>query len=169
MFSRLTIALFSVLLIQGCAPTQQAHDVKSSGFLGTDYARLKQGNEGKALLVYENANANLGKYDKIHLDPVTIWMSGKSAFEGISATDRQRLADDFYTALHKELSQDYGLIDQLGSGVMRVQVALTDAKGSLSRGPPIRGMTSTRHSNTGQGNCATGFALKAADGIARAE
>ena len=123
-----------MLAIQGCAPTQQAHDVKSSGFLGTDYARLKQGNEGEALLVYKNANANLGKYDKIHLDPVTIWMSGKSAFEGISATDRQRLADDFYTALHKELSQDYGLIDQLGSGVMRVQVALTDAKGSLSRG-----------------------------------
>ena len=76
----------------------------------------------------------MGKYDRIHLDPVAIWMSEKSAFEGISAADRQRLADDFYTALHKELSQDYGLIDQLGSGVMRVQVALTDAKGSLSRG-----------------------------------
>jgi len=57
-------------------------------------------------------------------------MSGKSAFEGISAEDRQKLADDFYNALHKELSQDYRLVDQLGPGVMRIQVALTDAKGS---------------------------------------
>jgi hypothetical protein len=130
MFSRLTIALFSLLLIQACAQTQQAREVQSSGFLGTDYARLKEGNEGEALLVYKNANVNLAKYDKIHLDPVTIWMSGKSAFEGISAEDRQRLADDFYNALHKELSQDYRLVDQLGPGVMRIQVALTDAKGS---------------------------------------
>jgi hypothetical protein len=130
MFSRLTIALFSLLLIQACAQTQQAREVQSSGFLGTDYARLKEGNEGEALLVYKNANANLAKYDKVHLDPVTIWMSGKSAFEGISAEDRQRLADDFYNAVHKELSQDYRLVDQLGPGVMRIQVALTDAKGS---------------------------------------
>jgi hypothetical protein len=57
MFSRLTIALFSLLLIQACAQTQQAREVQSSGFLGTDYARLKEGNEGEALLVYKNANA----------------------------------------------------------------------------------------------------------------
>jgi uncharacterized protein DUF3313 len=128
MFSRLTIALFSLLLIQACAQTQQAREVQSSGFLGTDYARLKEGNEGEALLVYKNANVNLAKYDKIHLDPVTIWMSGKSAFEGISAEDRQKLADDFYNALHKELSQDYRLVDQLGPGVMRIQVAQAEAK-----------------------------------------
>jgi len=130
MCSRSTIALLSVLLIQGCAETQQAREVQSSGFLGTDYARLKEGNEGEALLVYRDPNVNLAKYDKIRLDPVTIWMSSKSAFEGISAEDRQKLADDLYTALHKELSQDYRLVDRLGPDVMRVQVALTDAKGS---------------------------------------
>jgi len=47
MFSRLTIALFSLLLIQACAQTQQAREVQSSGFLGTDYARLKEGNEAR--------------------------------------------------------------------------------------------------------------------------
>jgi hypothetical protein len=127
---RFTFALVSVLLIEGCAETQQAREVQSSGFLGTDYARLKEGTEGQALLAYTDPNANLGKYDKIRLDPVTIWMSSKSAFEGISAEDRQRLADDLYAALHKELSQDYQLVEELGPGVMRVQVALTDAKGS---------------------------------------
>lgn len=107
MFLRLTIALFSLLLIQACAQTQQGREVQSSGFLGTDYARLKEGNEGEALLVYNNANVNLAK--------------------------------------------------------IAVLVA------NQSRGTPIRGMTSTRHSSTGQGNCATGCALKAADRAARAE
>ena len=82
MFSRLTIALFSLLLIQACAQTQQAREVQSSGFLGTDYARLKEGNEGEALLVYKNANVNLAKYDKVRLDPVTIWMSGNPPSKG---------------------------------------------------------------------------------------
>jgi hypothetical protein len=126
----LTLALLVLTLIGGCAPTKQARDVGASGFLGTDYARLREGGDGQALLIYRDKTANWASYDKVRLDPVTIWTGSESAFEGISAADRQKLADDLYTAVHKELSQDFQLVDELGPGVMRIQMALTDAQGS---------------------------------------
>ena len=143
MFRSAAVALFALALVQGCAPTKQARDAGASGFLGTDYARLKEGGEGQALLVYTASDANWARYDKVRLDPVTIWIAGESAFEGISAADRQMLADDLYTPIHKELSQDYQLVDTVGPGVMRIQVALTDAEASspvmdtISTGVPI--------------------------------
>jgi hypothetical protein len=124
------VALLALALVAGCAPTKQGRDAGASGFLGTDYARLKEGGDGKALLVYSDKSAKWSSYDKVRLDPVTIWTGGETAFEGISAADRQKLADDLYTAIHKELSQDYQLVDQVGPGVMRIQVALTDAEAS---------------------------------------
>ena len=130
MIKHATAALLALALVQGCAPTKQARDAGASGFLGTDYARLKEGGEGKALLVYSDKAANWASYDKVRLDSVTIWTAGESAFEGIAAADRQMLADDLYTATHKELSQDYQLVEQVGPGVMRIQVALTDAEAS---------------------------------------
>jgi uncharacterized protein DUF3313 len=130
MFRSAAVALFALALVQGCAPTKQARDAGASGFLGTDHARLKEGGEGQALLVYTASGANWARYDKARLDPVTIWIAGESAFEGISAADRQMLADDLYTPIHKELSQDYQLVDTVGPGVMRIQVALTDAEAS---------------------------------------
>lgn len=124
------VAFVALILVQGCAPTKQARDTGASGFLGTDYARLKEGGDGQALLVYRDASTDWTRYEKVRLDPVTIWTAGESAFEGISAADRQMLADDLYTAVHKELSQDYQLVDELGPGVMRIQLALTDAEAS---------------------------------------
>ena len=124
------VGLLSALFLQGCAETQQARKADSSGFLGTDYARLKPGEEGQALLVYRDAKANWGSYDKIRLDPVTVWKGGESAFDGLSAEERQNMADALFAALQKELSQDYKMVDGVGPGVLRIQVALTDAEGS---------------------------------------
>ncbi|MGH6948275.1 MAG: hypothetical protein ACREDZ_13170, partial [Kiloniellales bacterium] len=44
-------------LLAGCAASQQARDVKESGFLGDDYALLRPGKEGEALLIYRNPDA----------------------------------------------------------------------------------------------------------------
>jgi hypothetical protein len=68
--------------------------------------------------------------DKIKLDPVTIWASEGSEFEDFSEPERQELADPLYTVVHEELSRDFQMVDELGSGVLRVQVAITDAETS---------------------------------------
>jgi hypothetical protein len=129
-------ALCAGALLAGCAATQQARDVETSaaaagsGFLGADYALLRPGEEDEALMIYRASNANWAAYDKIKLDPVTIWAGEESAFEDFSQPDRQALADTFYTVLHETLSQDYEMVNELGPGVLQVQTALTDAQTS---------------------------------------
>jgi predicted small secreted protein len=117
-------------LLAGCAASQQARDVQQSGFLGQDYELLRPGEEGEALLVYRDPDASWHSYDRIKLDPVTIWAGEGSEFEDFSEPERQELADTLYTMVHEELSQDFRMVDELGPGVLRVQVAITDAETS---------------------------------------
>ena len=120
-------ALCAGALLAGCAATERARDVQTSGFLGEDSALLRPGEDEEALLIYRNPNANWAAYDKIKLDPVTIWAGEESAFEDFSAEDRQVLADTFYTMLFETLSQDYQMVNDLGPGVL---TAITDAQAS---------------------------------------
>jgi hypothetical protein len=117
-------------LLAGCAASQQAREVQQSGFLGQDYERLRPGEEGEALLVYRNPEVPWRSYDKIKLDPVTIWAGEESDFEDFSQPQRQELADTLYTMAHEELSQDFQMVDEPGPGVLQVQVAITDAQAS---------------------------------------
>jgi hypothetical protein len=129
--NRALIALTAATtLLAGCAASQQARDVEESGFLGQDYALLRPGEEGEALLVYRNPDASWSSYDKIKLDPVTIWAGEGSEFEDFSQPERQELADTLYTMVAEELSQDFQMVDQPGPGVLQVQVAITDAQTS---------------------------------------
>jgi hypothetical protein len=114
----------------GCAASQQAPNVEESGFLGEDYALLREGQEGEALLTYVVPDAPWSTYERLNLDPVTIWAGEGSAFEDFSEPDRQTLADTFYALLLEELSKDFQMVDQLGPGVLHVQVAITDAQTS---------------------------------------
>lgn len=127
---RTITAMGLVALITGCAASQQAREVESSGFLGPDYALLRSGQEGEALLTYRKAGTDWAGFDRIKLEPVTIWSGEASAFADFSAEDQQTLADTFYSAIHTELSQDYAMADELGPGVLRIQVALTEADAS---------------------------------------
>ena len=117
-------------LLAGCAASEQARDVEESGFLGQDYALLREGKEGEALRVYRDDDAPWSTYDKIKLDPVTIWAGEGSEFEDFSKPDRQTLADTFNKMLTEELSKDFQVVDETGPGVLHLQVAITDAQTS---------------------------------------
>jgi len=117
--------------LAGCAPTHQARSVKPAGFLG-DYSRLQPGKEGEALLVYRNANAQWRKYDKMLIEPVTIWGGGAKSglLMDVPADEEQVLADYLDASLRNALGKDYKLVDRPGPGVMRLRVAITEAEGS---------------------------------------
>jgi hypothetical protein len=65
--TRALIVLTAATLLAGCAASQQARDIKESGFLGNDYALLRPGEEGEALLRYVDPDAPWSTYDKIKL------------------------------------------------------------------------------------------------------
>ena len=124
----ITVLFFFILIIQGCASTQQRRDVEESGFLG-DYSSLLKKGEGKqALLRYENPNADWRSYTKVILEPVTIWKDKET--KDVSPEDLQTLVNFFHGQLYDALGKDYTIVQQAGPGVMRATFAITEAESS---------------------------------------
>ena len=127
--------LVLMLVVTGCAATQEAKSVEKSGFLG-DYSLLREGQrstikegvEDQALLIYRNPAVDWRKYRKVWLDPVTVWMSQTdSQLKDVSVEDRQRLATILWLKLDASLQKDYEMTSQAGPDVLRIQVAITEA------------------------------------------
>jgi hypothetical protein len=116
-------------LLAGCTSTYQARRATKSGFLG-DYSRLRPGKADQALLVYVNPRANFRVYNKIMLDPVRIYAAGNSSLAKLPREDLQRLVNYLGATLREHLKEDYAVVDQAGPGVMRLRVAITEAKGA---------------------------------------
>jgi len=123
---RIATIVILVATLLACGVTRQAREVKYSGFLG-DYSILKPGPEGGAKLVYENPDADVKSYDKVLLEPVTIWSGEGSEMNGLSKEDRQMVADRLYAVLQARLAKDYTMVTAPAPGTMRIAAALTTA------------------------------------------
>jgi Protein of unknown function (DUF3313) len=126
-----------VLVLSGCSTTVQstpeaAQALESggpmpaavTGFFGSDPSKLTPGPEGGAALAYVDPNAQWSKYTKIQLMPVEFWAAADST---VSASDQQMLTSYFYNKLEQDLGQSFTLVDQPGSDVLTLRVALMDA------------------------------------------
>ncbi len=123
------VVLAAAVVVSGCALTRQTRTVEKSGFLG-DYSMLREGSEGEARLIYIKPGVAWARYNKIMIDPVTIWTSGDSTVANVPEEDRQLLADYLDASLRNSLRQDYTIVDRPEPGTLRLRVAITDAKGA---------------------------------------
>lgn len=120
----------ALVVLGGCATTRQARKVETSGFL-SDYSMLKPGEDGQALLVYRNPNADFSKYDKVLLDGVTAWGSKDSKLGEVDQADLRRLVIDLHFAIQQKLAEDYTIVDVPGPGTLHIRTALTEAGKSV--------------------------------------
>lgn len=143
---KLLVGMLGVVLwVGGCAETYHVKgDVEQTGFLRDVYPLMKPGKEGEANLIYRNPDARWKTYNKIMLEPVTVWL-GKDAVAkdtGVIPPDDVRdLANMFYQKLSDQLSKDYTLVHESGPDVMRISSALTD----VENGMPVLDAVSTLH------------------------
>jgi hypothetical protein len=120
-------ALALSLVVSACATTRQTRSVEQTGFLG-DYSQLRPGEGDEAQLIYIDARADFSSYDAVIIDSVTLW--GESEAAKLPPKEGQALTDYLYQALHDQLSQDYKIVGAPGPGVLRLRVAIAEAKGS---------------------------------------
>ena len=119
-----------VLLGLGCATTEKTRDFRYSGFL-KNYEQLQPGQSADdPILLYLNPDADWASYDKLMIDPVTIWRTMGSNLTSVPETELQQLADQLYWALRKAVEKEYEIVERPGRGVLRVRVALTEVKGA---------------------------------------
>ena len=120
---RIILFLSVVLSTMGCAETQQARETRTAGFL-EDYSILRKGEEGEALLVYRNLQADFSKYQIVCVDPVVVLISDQSE---VSQEDLNRLADDLRSKVIWQLKQPYLVVPKSVPDALRVELALTEA------------------------------------------
>ena len=111
---------FALSMNMGCAAK-----VKHSGFL-KDYPKFKPGKEGGVDLIYLKENVDFKSYDKIMLDHVVFYFSKDAKYRGIHTNELQELADAFHKAMADALKDGYPLVEEPGSGVLRIRCAITD-------------------------------------------
>lgn len=136
-YSGILLAAAALMLgSNGCSTTQQEQPnivqkmqgapnpvPAFSGFLG-DYTLLQPGGEGQALYRYINPSVNWSQYTAIMIDPVTFWGGQDSS---VPPKDQEFLCNYFYNKLRGDMVKYFSVVDEAGPGVMRLQVAITDA------------------------------------------
>jgi hypothetical protein len=126
---RLLAAALVALIVSGCAHRAKTPAVEASGFL-EDYKLLRPGGPNELALVYRNPKADWTSYDKVLLDPVTLWRSGQKSLAPVPREDLLRLVTDFQRAVRTRLGEDFQYVDKPGAGVMRIRLAITEANAS---------------------------------------
>jgi hypothetical protein len=125
---RVLIVLGVVALLWGCASSEQAGKVETTGFL-KDYSKLRPGEPGEPLLFYRNPKVDWREYDKAMVDPVTIWRGEDSNLGEIPPRDLQRLTRLMRVkAIEAVRAEGMQVVDTPGPRVMRIRVALTEAE-----------------------------------------
>ncbi len=122
------------LLVVACAARQPTAPVPVatapadlSGFLD-DYSRLRPGGPGEVRFVYRDPAARWDAYDKVLFEPVALWRSGRKSLDPVPERDLLRLAGDLQRAVRRRLGEDWTLVNAPGPGVMRVRLAITQAR-----------------------------------------
>ncbi len=125
-----SIASVLVISIAGCADTTRDPQVDYSGFLG-DYSNLMEGDATQAERRYLQPGVDWGSYDRVLLDPVTLWRGNKSRQDGVSSHEAQVMMNYFYQVIYKDLEeQGLDMVTSPMPDTMRVQVAVTKLKDS---------------------------------------
>jgi len=128
-YRALCVAL-CLVVAGGCAARRSVQPSQdTSGFLD-DYALLRAGAPGEMAFVYRNPKADWTQYDKVLLEPVTLWRSGRKSLDPVPESDLVRLVGLFEDALRRQFGEGYELVDQPGPGVMRFRLAITEARAS---------------------------------------
>lgn len=108
--------------------TRQITEVQpATGFLPQP-GLLRPGKAGQPALLYANPRASLSVYDKVILDPVTVWAAPNSSLNAVPPEQRQALADTFNADLHKALGKTCHIVNDRSPGTLRLRFAIVDTK-----------------------------------------
>jgi hypothetical protein len=134
----LAAAAMGVGVMTSCTSTSRMRKIEATGFLG-DYAQLKPGADGQAQLLYIKPGVNWASYNKIMIDPIKAYAIPGNPLAELPKDQLQALVNYLYVALHEEIGQDFKVVNVAGPGVLRLRVAITEAKA----GKPVMGVASS--------------------------
>ena len=124
---RFSLICVILLTCSACAVTERGplkNEAMGCKFIGISCSKLQAGKDDQATLRYIAEDAAWTSYNKIMVDPITFW--GTEGNEA-SGTDQQMLIDFLQQKIVEAASKYYEVVTKPGPGVMRIDVALSDA------------------------------------------
>jgi hypothetical protein len=121
------VALAGAMLI-GCSAGGMKN-VEKTGFL-SNYSQLKPGTDDQAALVYWKPGLDLKPYNKLMFERFVVLFSDTAEYSEIDPAMLKELTEYYQKAVFAAVKGGYEIVDQPGSGVLRVRVAITDLKPS---------------------------------------
>ena len=112
----------------GGATKQMALDAPPVGGFLPHPELLQPGGAGRADFVYLNTAANIGKYKKVMIDPVTIWAGPHSELNQVPADQQRALANLLYSELYSALKGHCTLTQRAEPNTLHFRFALVDTK-----------------------------------------
>jgi hypothetical protein len=126
-------------LVAGCASTNDTSGVMGSGtgvtasdptrmtqsgFLA-DYKRLKPAPWSDGIQCWRDPAVDAKKYDKVLIARMVVTLKDTEG-KGVDPTDLKALTDYFHASLAKALKPQMPVVDQPGTGVVVIRIALTN-------------------------------------------
>lgn len=135
---RMVAVVLAAAMLASCTSTSRMRSEKATGFLG-DYSQLKKGGDNEAQLIYIRPGVNWTQYNKVIIDPITVYAIPGNPLAKLPKDQLNALASYLYATVQEQLKQDCQIVDQPGPGTMRLRIALTEA----SSGKPVLGVMSS--------------------------
>ena len=114
----------AVMFALGACATDDTMKPSFSGFLG-DYSQLKPDPEFDDALRWANPNMSLAGYSSFIVDPVIVQFAHSDEGTALSPDELKELTDHFRSEAITALSEKYKVVNEPGSGVLRIRVAIT--------------------------------------------
>jgi hypothetical protein len=120
-----TTLLLAAMAASPAGWAAQFGDYKPAGFL-SDYSKLKPKGGGSEAYSYRDPSADMGKYDKLMVDRIKVYLKEDAPSKQIDPAELKELADYFHQAIVKAVEPAYPVVNEPGPDVLRVRVAITD-------------------------------------------
>ncbi len=147
--------LVACIALTACWRSLPTGRAAPSGFLG-DYSLLEKGGTDEPSLIFVDEDADFSPYEKIAINPITIWRAEGSDLSGVPDEDLQQLADYLRGSLRTALEGHFEVVEHPGPDVLRLRLAITEARRSrivadiLSTvAPPVRLLSNVKALATG--------------------
>ena len=129
---RIAVVLLLALTLAACATTRRGRGTPPGfSFFGDEADLLTEGEkQGDWAYIYRNPETRFEEYDEIIVDPIGFWVDPDKV--KLNATDRQRLANNFYAIAYRVMSQYFKVVDEPtpGKKTLRIRIGLTNAEAS---------------------------------------
>jgi Protein of unknown function (DUF3313) len=96
-----------------------------SGFLDT-YPTLQPDTKHPGSFIYIAPGGSLKGFTKVQIDPILVWYSKDSTYQGIDPNELSAVTENLRKALIKHLEPKYPVVDTAGPNVLRLRLAVTN-------------------------------------------